>query len=151
MLSRRIDAFELWYWTRLLRVLWTARSSNQSILKQINPEYSLKGLLLTLKLQYFGLLMQRADSLQKTLMLEKIEGKKRRKWLRMRWLDSITNSIDMNLSKLQEIVQAWLAAVHEVAKSQTRLSDWTATTTRSFLGGWMWPLLLLRFEQERQL
>ena len=123
MLSRRIDAFELWYWTRLLRVLWTARSSNQSILKQINPEYSLKGLLLTLKLQYFGLLMQRADSLQKTLMLEKIEGKKRRKWQRMRWLDSITNSIDMNLSKLQEIVQAWLAAVHEVAKSQTRLSD----------------------------
>ena len=123
MLSRRIDAFELWYWTRLLRVLWTARSSNQSILKEINPEYSLKGLLLTLKLQYFGLLMQRADSLQKTLMLEKIEGKKRRKWQRMRWLDSITNSIDMNLSKLQEIVQAWLAAVHEVAKSQTRLSD----------------------------
>ena len=120
---QRIDAFELWYWTRLLRVLWTARSSNQSILKEINPEYSLEGLLLTLKLQYFGLLMRRADSLQKTLMLEKIEGKRRRKWQRMRWLDSVTNSIDMNLSKLQEIVKACLAAVHEVAKSQTRLSD----------------------------
>ena len=138
----------MWYWIRLLRVLRTARNSNQSILKEINPEYSLKGLLLKLKLQYFGLLMWRADSLQKILMLEKTEGKRRRKWQRMRWLDNVTNSMDMNLSELREIVKAQLAAVHGIAKSQTRLSDWR--TTRSFQGGWMWPLLLLRLEQERE-
>ena len=121
---RRIDAFKLWCWRRLLRVPWTVRRSNQSILKEINPEYSLEGLML--KLQHFGYLMQRANSLEKTLMFGKIEGKRRRGWQRMRWLDSIIDSVGMSLRTLREIVkdrEACRAAVHEVAKSQTPLSN----------------------------
>ena len=141
----RIDAFGLWSWRRLLRIPWTAKRSNQSILKEINPGYSLWGLMLKLKFQYFGHLMLRADSLEKTLLLGKIEGRRKSGWQRMRWLDDITDSMNMNWSKLWETEKdrkTWFVAVHRVTKSQTWLSDWTTTNIPNIFDNYIYIIYI---------